>query len=259
MLTDGTGHCDLLCLIAILTALGLLTAGCSAQAPAVPSIDSFIAISDKPIFFDIDYNDNFVYPNSDDKETQQLWFGDQIKGKEGAFFYAKTKVPSGLDGTLEFVQDVKVDMNVLRKDGTSDPWGTFGNWYLDTETAYHKDAGQYLDITPSDFGDMDLSTFDSPHIDLAGSWKQVTLNEEFKMYIVWRPRGATDEQRIPIKVVKWSWKILAQNQSEIGSQWTLINSNQNPTAGGISIGVSTNERPILSPNVDSIFNDYPEP
>lgn len=77
------------------------------------------------------------------------------------------------------------------------------------------------------------------------------------MYIMWRPRGASDEQRIPLQVLNWSWEAVVENQSENGSNWRIVSSKQNPAIGGYGYGIATSEIPVLSPNLDDVH--YPQP
>lgn len=89
LLTDGSGQCDIICLIAIMIALGLLTQGCSANTPTVPEVSSFVAIADQAIILEEAYDGSTVYPGQGgDNAPQRLWFGDQAASKNGITFLA---------------------------------------------------------------------------------------------------------------------------------------------------------------------------
>jgi hypothetical protein len=76
------------------------------------------------------------------------------------------------------------------------------------------------------------------------------MREDFRMFIMWHPRGKTYEQRIPLQRLEWSWEVTVENQSSSGADWKIVNKNfhSNPSS-------STSEMPVLTPN---IF-DYPFP
>jgi len=255
LLTDGSGHCDILCVMAIMIALGLLTQGCS-STPTQPSISSYVALVEQPIVLNRGDYSEYLYP-SGEAGVQELHFGDQAAGKNGITFVASVDVPSGLDGTVEFTQNIMANVQMQGKDGRIESWPKNKGWTLDTELIYHGLADEYLNITPTDSGEMKLITEDTPFITLYSRWRQVSLEQKFKMYIMWRPRGASDEERIPLKVLNWSWEAVLENRSENRSDWRIVSSKQSPNYGEAGQGIDTNDSPVLSPNIENDL--YPLP
>jgi len=228
------------------------TSGCAATPSTpltpMPVLSSLVGTTDFPVILEQPYEGGWLRSQGPTKNPQRLVFGDWSSGKEGIDFLATLNVSSGLDGTIEWVQNGKSDVTWKYKDGTADGWSTNGQWTLDGQTIYTSNAFQ--EIYPNTSGEITTSTQDSPSEELLGTMAEFYIKQDYRMYLMWRPRGATDDARTPIAKFEWSWDVTAENQSSDSEyyDWKIVG-NPGWSPMGSSLGMSTTEMPVLSPNM----------
>ena len=199
MLTDGSGHCDILCVIAIMIALGLLTQGCSSQDVIPPKLVSINAHT----------NSIAIFPSGPIEDNQIMSFGDT---DEGIRIEAKVDVAGSSEGRLEWIQNGKSLVQFVDQSDITHTSDYYTNgWNLDFDAVYP--LGDTLDVIGSMQGEYTINAWDSPAVELNGS-KSISLLQLYRMYLVWRPLNAKDEQRIPIARVDWGWNVSAINSGK---------------------------------------------
>jgi len=120
----------------------------------------------------------------------------------GISFSRTITVPTGFAGATQWVQTVTT---LRRRQLNSGAWERWSGTGLDTTYPY--DSGS--------------STSDSPGNPLSSDYLQVTADDSFTMWLMFKPDGATSIW-VPLRQVSWSW---AGAASRSGSTWTLNSSS----------------------------------
>ncbi len=258
MLTDGSGHCDILCVIAILITLGLLTQGCSSslgQDVVLPRVVSLDVYTENATILT-----NGVAPS---KVDQLLGFQGSDNANEGIRIEAKVDFNGVSKGRLEWVQNGKSFVQFVDQGGTPHTSNYNDRWYLDADARYPN--GDEATLTSNGLpGVTTVAAWDSPVVELNGS-KSMSLFQEYRMYLVWRPANAEDKQRIPIARVDWGWNVSAFNHgkqywdSEIGTyryyrDWEITTKNISVPVKITDMEILMSELPSLGPLLSTKFD-----
>ena len=222
LLRDPSGHCPWCPFIIVIAVIATAVSACG-NAPT-PSV----APAPQVISFDSEITGAVVLHNKTYVKTQIALGGtpglDGWNGKWGITFKATLNIPRGADGRLEFVQNVKSKRAILTKFGNSTEEDHSGEWLLDSGVSYPirdplktdsnslNNPALYFDVAPGLSGQIVLTTLDSPGVPVDSyNTKEVRIEEDYIMFLVWRPRGSGDDERIPIGSISWGWRVHAVN------------------------------------------------
>ena len=107
--------------------------------------------------------------------------------------------------------------------------------------------------TKNTSGKFTIKAEDSPMMLLGLSGTRAEIAMDFRMFLMWRPKGASDTQRIPLAKLEWGWKAIVENKGNPGwNNWTIVGQSWYPSPVGY--GQPTSEKPVLSPVLCSDFD-----
>ncbi|HEX8162185.1 MAG TPA: DUF4157 domain-containing protein [Pyrinomonadaceae bacterium] len=148
----------------------------------------------------------------------------------GMTFNSSVDVPSGCTGVLAYLQ--LIDRCLEKRD----PSGAYqrrnsSGYVLDGQDPYDS----RLVTAP---GTVNYSNNDSPGSDAPG-WDFMSINDKFKMWLLWTPDNPTGAPRVPLAMVEWRWAAKATKTGSSGvcaSDWTLSDVS---SSGGTGAATST--------------------
>lgn len=129
-------------------------------------------------------------------------------------FDAIVDVPGTLGGILEFVQNVIVNRTREGKSGHQ-CWRTQGPpptgpksvlaKLLARGIGYELDTVDPLKAVPVGVGHQSASVSDAPGNSLADQ-ELVKCDDQFRMFLMWRPNRFKGQVRVPVAMLEWWWK-----------------------------------------------------
>jgi hypothetical protein len=148
-------------------------------------------------------------------------------------------VPSGCEGTLEYVQIVDTCRQL--RIGSKDFRRKSSGYILDK-----RDPWRSVEITSP--GNFTFYAKDSPAQPVVDKLSFVAADDKFKTWLLWRPSG--ESTRIPLAKTEWSWKAKATKTGSSGGcadDWTI----SAPEANG-GTGAETTEMPTWTDNTEKL-------
>jgi len=122
----------------------------------------------------------------------------------GITFSRSITIPSGFSGTTQWVQ--LVSSTLRRRKLNNGVWQRLqGTGVLDTTYPYSANS----------------STVDSPDTPLTSDYVEKTVQDSFKMWLMFMPSGSGSIW-VPLRSVNWSW---SGSASRSGTVWTLTSSS----------------------------------
>jgi hypothetical protein len=161
----------------------------------------------------------------------------------GVTFEGKVDAPAGATGTLEFVQLVNTCRWHKTAAGVDERLKSTGE-VLDTRDPY---GGVTQAVTSA--GPATVTTNDSPGTGV-GTHSALSVDDRFRIWLLWRPSAPAGAARVPLAVASWHWKATATKTGTAGGcapDWTLSGVD---SAGGT--GAATTTLPAWTANVTSL-------
>ncbi len=144
----------------------------------------------------------------------------------GINFLARVTVPNGGEGQLAYVQLVKTKRSYTRDlQNYLDTLDSGGAWFLDGSAPY--DDGEPVSVTAQQYGDV--ATGDSPLNGIADDILRFSINEDFRMFLMYRPNG-DDSIWVALREIDWGWTAIVAHPA--GTQWTEYSFESPPIIRG---------------------------
>jgi hypothetical protein len=159
--------------------------------------------------------------------AMSMWYGKcrlalgTREGNPGMSFAPTGTVPEDCSGELQFLQLIDTCRDRRTPSGEYDR-RKYGGYVLDNMDPYGVAPGSPSGRVPPG-GPIEMYTNDNPGVDTPG-YDQVSADDKFKMWLLWKPDNPPGAPRIPLWMVEWSWRARATRTGHSGdctSDWTV--------------------------------------
>jgi hypothetical protein len=135
----------------------------------------------------------------------------------GVTFTSNVDVPAGCTGTLQYLQLIDMCRSMHLNTG-KDLMRKTGGYWIDTKDPYDQ-------LHVSSKGSVEFKSDDSPGQPVAAISESVTVQDSFKMWLMWKPDQPADANRVPLAMARWNWsgeaKVTKPDQLDCVKRWAV--------------------------------------